>query len=202
MYLFSLLVYLFIGLLILVQGEQLSFLGSVYSTPSNLVREASIQKTAKTVSKALLEALSTGHSPYGIFTANITSLSVTMTSVSQSEDDADDQVPILDFHFTSPNLNHSGVTEVNQDSVYRLGSVSKLFTIYALLLKSGFNKWNTPVTDILPELHNCTDMSPDVFPVDRINWKQVTIGSLASQLSGIGRDSRIIHSIYLQLVLT
>ena len=50
------------------------------------------------------------------------------------------QVPaIFDFDFTGPSLNASagGTARVSVESVFRIGSISKLFTMYAFILHKG-----------------------------------------------------------------
>ncbi|KAL6351703.1 hypothetical protein LRP88_15020 [Fusarium phalaenopsidis] len=96
--------------------------------------------------------------------------------------------PLFDFHYSSSNLNESAGSTLNvtQDSVYRIGSISKLFTAYMLLVNYGWEHWDKPVTDFIPELRGHSKNTNDA--IDSVDWDEVTIGSLASHLSGIGRD--------------
>lgn len=77
----------------------------------------------------------------------------------------------------------TGSSSVGGDTIFRIASISKTFTVYALLLEESINL-NDPVTEYIPEL------------LDRegkdglIDWSRTTIRSLASQLSGIPRDSK------------
>lgn len=70
---------------------------------------------------------------------------------------------------------------VTDNTVFRLASVSKVFTVLSML-QQAHNGSNTvsitdPVTKYLPELKSSTAM----------DWEGVTLGSLASQLSGVMR---------------
>ncbi|KND89505.1 hypothetical protein TOPH_05786 [Tolypocladium ophioglossoides CBS 100239] len=159
-------------------------LGPAYPAPSNLAA-AAVRAAAANVSAALDRALGSGQSPFGNFTAKATSLS--LTAVSALDDAA---APIFDFHYTGAGLNTSAgsTAKVTADSVYRIGSVSKLFTVYSFLLNGGAKYWDRPVTDFIPELRRAAALPGAGNAVDRVQWQDVTVGALASQLSGIGRD--------------
>ncbi|KAL6880768.1 beta-lactamase/transpeptidase-like protein [Trichoderma novae-zelandiae] len=160
-------------------------LGPSSEPPSHLSNNPIIQKAVLDITRSLNDAVRTGNSRFGSFNSSTTSLS--LTAISQLESS-----PIIDFHHTSGSLNVSAgsTSRVTGDTVYRIGSVSKLFTVYALLLNNGTSYWNRPVTDFVPELRKAVYSSPDRYTsvVNSVQWDQVTVGALASQLSGIGRD--------------
>jgi CubicO group peptidase (beta-lactamase class C family) len=98
--------------------------------------------------------------------------------------------PIWSFNHTAPNLaniTHPGVTTVDQDSVYRLGSLTKIFTVYNFLLNAGDTIWTQPITNYIPELAAIANRSSE-DQVEYTAWNDITIGSLATQLAGIPRD--------------
>jgi CubicO group peptidase (beta-lactamase class C family) len=101
---------------------------------------------------------------------------------------------LAERHRTAPNLlrNTTGVKQIDKDTVYRLGSVSKIFTVVAWLAELGDVHWNHPITDFIPELADIvTQAGPGPFnTVRQTAWQDITIGALASQISGIGRDCR------------
>ncbi|KAJ4115347.1 hypothetical protein NW768_011199 [Fusarium equiseti] len=72
--------------------------------------------------------------------------------------------------------------KLDDGTVFRTGSVSKLFTAYALLVKEGFDVLDKPVTEILPELAGNNRSEP----VDRIIWEDVTVGALLTHQGGSG----------------
>lgn len=159
-------------------------LGPSFTPPSNVLSSNVIQQAVLNVTNALNNAIRTGESIFGSFNSSTTSFS--LTAISQL-----DSSPILDFHHTSGSLNISAgsTSKITSDTVYRIGSVSKLFTVYALLLNNGTHYWNRPVTDFIPELKHAAQHAPQNSTViDWVQWDQVTVGALASQLSGIGRD--------------
>lgn len=108
--------------------------------------------------------------------------------------------PILwERHGTAPDLpvNNVGVSKVDGDTVYRLGSVSKVLTVLAFLAEIGDKYWNIPITRVLPELAKYSNRtSAENFDAVRETaWDDVTIASLAAQISGIGRDYGILGEI-------
>ncbi|KAH7349021.1 beta-lactamase/transpeptidase-like protein [Pyrenochaeta sp. MPI-SDFR-AT-0127] len=101
--------------------------------------------------------------------------------------------PILwERHRTAKDLpeNTTGVKEVDGNTVYRLGSVSKVFTVLAFLAEAGDVHWNQPVTKFIPELekHVGRATAEDFDGVKETAWDDITLGALASQVSGLGRD--------------
>jgi CubicO group peptidase (beta-lactamase class C family) len=97
-------------------------------------------------------------------------------------------------HHTAPNLGEDtpGVKIVNGNTIYRLGSVSKVFAVLAWLAELGDVHWNQPITDFIPELASLSAQAAS-NPFDRVRqtaWEDITIGSLASQVSGLGRDCK------------
>lgn len=64
-----------------------------------------------------------------------------------------------------------------------------MFTVWAILIEVGDRIWNEPVTRFVPELATAArtlDAKKD--PVSYVDWEEVTVGQLASYMSGITRD--------------
>ncbi|KAK4451228.1 beta-lactamase-like protein sdnR [Podospora aff. communis PSN243] len=78
----------------------------------------------------------------------------------------------------------TGAAEVDTDTIWRLFSISKAITVYAVLAKVGDGYWNQPITKYIPELAD----APYRDPTRDVNWAEVTLGSLAGQSSGVTRD--------------
>lgn len=159
-------------------------LGPSFTPPTNVLSSNLVQEAVLNITNALNNAIRTGKSTFGTFNSSTASFSLTAISQLNS-------TPIIDFHHTSGSLNISAgsASRITSDTVYRIGSVSKLFTVYALLLNNGTSHWNRPVTDFIPELkHAAQHHTHDSSAIDWVQWGQVTIGALASQLSGMGRD--------------
>ncbi|KAI3321348.1 beta-lactamase/transpeptidase-like protein [Xylariaceae sp. AK1471] len=159
-------------------------LGPIFAPPSGLLISGAVNAWASNISTALNRVLQHGNSIFGDFEANTSSISITALSTEDSED-----APFFDFHYSSPFLNHSagGTDQVTKNSVYRIASISKLFTVYTLLVGYGWKHWDDSVTRYVPELRDAA-MSRPHDPIEDAFWDQITVGALASQLSGIGRD--------------
>ncbi|KAI0193884.1 beta-lactamase/transpeptidase-like protein [Astrocystis sublimbata] len=87
-----------------------------------------------------------------------------------------------------------GVEKVDKDSIFRIGSISKVFTVWSFLIEAGDRYYNEPITKYLPELKSNPNKAPDDSVYDDINnvqWDDVTIGQLASQAAGIPRESTL-----------
>ncbi|KAL6918990.1 hypothetical protein FSHL1_002971 [Fusarium sambucinum] len=76
---------------------------------------------------------------------------------------------------------------LNENTVFRIGSVSKLVTVYTLLAEVGMKNMNDPVTKWVPELARAAKKNKG-DPTRRVQWDEVTIGQLAGQLAGVARN--------------
>ena len=97
-------------------------------------------------------------------------------------------------HHTASNLGADtpGVRTVDGNTIYRLGSVSKVLAVLGWLAELGDRHWNQPIVDFIPELASLSAQAAS-RPFDRVrqtSWEDITIGSLASQVSGVGRDCK------------
>jgi CubicO group peptidase (beta-lactamase class C family) len=103
------------------------------------------------------------------------SFSVEVTSSKES---------IWSKHHTARERNTSrpDIPEVNGDAVYRVASVSKVVTVLGVLYQheSGKLSLDEPVDRYIEELREEQEGG--------VPWKDITLRSIASQLSGIPRD--------------
>lgn len=125
--------------------------------------------------------------PNGKISPN-TTFSIALFSTNKG--DAADEPTFWEYHHTSPDLKKSsksskGVKDVNSHSVYRIGGLTEVFTIWSLLIAEGDHIFNEPVTKYLPELKNPKAKND---PLALTQWDDVTVGQLASHLGGIARD--------------
>ena len=123
---------------------------------------------------------------------NATSWSVQVFSSSDS-----DGAPLWEHYHTAPNLNDSttpGVKQVDGDTIYRLGSNTKIFTMLTFLYEAGEKYLNDPITQWVPELADLADKAAD-DPVLNVDWEGITIGSLANHMAGIVRDCALFTRI-------
>jgi CubicO group peptidase (beta-lactamase class C family) len=80
-----------------------------------------------------------------------------------------------------------GAGRLDDQTVSRVGSVSKIFTAYAIIAQAGIEVFSHPVTRYLPELAgNRTGNS-----LQRIDWSDITVGALLSQQAGSGGPTGI-----------
>ncbi|KAL2168551.1 hypothetical protein VTG60DRAFT_7156 [Thermothelomyces hinnuleus] len=138
-----------------------------------------------------------------VFTAmdrdNSTAVRANTTSYSMEAFSTSEEGPrIFSRHHTAAALaaakNSSGVRETSADAVYRLGSLTKVFTVYTWLVQDGGSKWNDHITKYVPELAAPADRAKE-DPVANVAWDEVTIGALAGQLSGSIRDYGLMSEV-------
>lgn len=69
----------------------------------------------------------------------------------------------LQYHYASPEVVKApnGTHKVDGDSIYRIASVSKLFTVYAGMIELSSEDWNRPITEFIPELAISAEKSDD-----------------------------------------
>ena len=156
--------------------------GKNFPAPTGLVTSAHIKAAAESTSNQLLRAKNET-TVYGELDTDTTAFSVDFYSL-QDED------ALFSHHYTPAQLlsqRTAGVEEVNSDTVYRVGSVSKLWTVYLYLLAAGDESCDEPITRFIPELQEISE-TQDVDPTSDVDWQSITVGALASHLAGIGRD--------------
>ncbi|KAK5724666.1 hypothetical protein LTR15_004713 [Elasticomyces elasticus] len=102
-----------------------------------------------------------------------TSFSVSLTSETET---------LWSHHHTAlkHNATRPGTTHINNQSQYRIASITKVFTTLGLLYQhsAGNLSLDDPISDYIPELNSSS----------AIPWKEITLRLLASQLSGIPRE--------------
>lgn len=81
---------------------------------------------------------------------------------------------------------------MHKDSVYRIGGLTEIFTVWSLLIGDGDNILDEPVTEYLPELKDGVPGQD----IERVVWDEVTVGQLASHMSGLARDCKSYTGIY------
>jgi CubicO group peptidase (beta-lactamase class C family) len=116
---------------------------------------------------------------YGTITPNATSFSVVLFS---GVDDGTGDPVFYSYHNTA--LAARTVLNVTLDSIFPIGTLTQLFTVYAWLVKMGDQRWDDPITRYLPELISIWPLAGELA----VPWGDVTIGALASHMAGIGRD--------------
>lgn len=111
------------------------------------------------------------------FNVNTTSFAIEVTAAEQT---------LWGHYYTASllgNYTDSEPTRVNPSTAFRIASISKVFTVLAVLLqeKAGHLSLRDPITNYI------TDLRSDKND-EGIRWEDITLESLASQLSGIPRE--------------
>lgn len=111
---------------------------------------------------------------------NSTSFSIEVTSSKES---------LWSLHHTARERNSSrpDIPDVNGDALYRIASITKTFTVLGILYQhdAGNLSLDHTVNQYLTELGEKSDGG--------IPWKDITLRSLASQLSGIPRECKTVN---------
>ncbi|KAJ5127440.1 hypothetical protein N7448_008219 [Penicillium atrosanguineum] len=95
----------------------------------------------------------------------------------------------LQYHYTSQEILNAtnGTHNVDGDSIYRIASATKLFTVYAGMLALTEEEWNRPLTEINKAFAAVAEQG-DKDPIWHVQWDKITPWALASQSSGIPRE--------------
>lgn len=160
-------------------------LGAVYPSPKTLCNDTAFQTVKHNLSLSLDEIVAGKSSLFGsTYVSNTTSLSVQIWSTRSSN-------PEFEYYYTSPLTKNAsvGVTEVDENTVFRIGSASKLWTVLLLLIEKGDTVLSDRVVKWVPELADAArELGQDFDGINHVDWSEVTLFELASQLSGIARD--------------
>lgn len=159
-------------------------LGPSFPKPTNLNSLQPFQQAAKSLESQIDTALRGGTDAFGRGLFNQTTFSVGVFNI-------EDNGLLYQRHYTSASVTNSslGTHNVDENTVYRIGSISKLMTMYTLLIVDGDKSWNFPVTNYLPQLAKIPEpdfSSTGVLP----QWDQIAVIDLATHQGGIVSDCR------------
>ncbi|KAI5859265.1 beta-lactamase/transpeptidase-like protein [Durotheca rogersii] len=146
-------------------------LGAVLPAPTRPSAHVSVQAAVADVTNTLRN-LTVG--------LDATGISIAVKSIHEAD-------PLLELHHTPALLNTNGTAAIDSQSVYRVGSISKIFAVLALLQQSHV-RWDDLITDYVPELLELRGETDEINDITTVCWNEVTLGSLASHMSGIGTD--------------
>ncbi|KAF9879640.1 hypothetical protein CkaCkLH20_03183 [Colletotrichum karsti] len=117
------------------------------------------------------------------------------SAVSVAVKSALEDEPLLEFHHTPRARDPRGAGRVDENTVYRLASVSKVFAVLAALMRDDVVRWDDPVTKYIPELRGPVEGGV-VVGVDVVDWEDVTVEGVAAHVAGIGADMMTDRSQY------
>jgi CubicO group peptidase (beta-lactamase class C family) len=187
---FSLCLFLSLSVSALAQqdGSTCPLLGPDFPKPANPAGDQAVIEAQQLLTNAIQQALQTSIADGGL-DPNTTSFSLEVYSLHEPE-------PLLTYHHSAPALSSpaEGVATVDSNTIYRIASVSKLWSVYVYLITAGDTSFNDPITKYVPELARHAEMNANGLAtdsIDNVNWNDITVGALAGQLAGIGRDVRL-----------
>ncbi|KAH7130307.1 beta-lactamase/transpeptidase-like protein, partial [Dendryphion nanum] len=141
-------------------------LGPVFPPAKSLSTSSSFKTALASLQSQLQDAFKTGDSAHGPVGINDT-YSIQIFSAAKKD-------LLFEQHHRGTNL--AAETPIDGNSVYRVGSVAKMYTVYLLLLQSGDAIFSEPLTRYLPELKG------------QSFWDEITVGALAGQIGGVIAD--------------
>lgn len=160
-------------------------LGPDVLPPTNLLNDTLFQSAMRNLSSTLKNSFATGQTPYGDLNPGNNSCSVGIFDTSSTS--------LLSFQHSSQTLRNSteGVKQVTENSIYGLGSGSKLLTAYTFFINAGPEYLERKVTDFVPELANAArNCSAQTNAIMCSDWSDITLGALLSHMAGIPRDCK------------
>ncbi|KAJ5682596.1 hypothetical protein N7462_005761 [Penicillium macrosclerotiorum] len=174
----------FVALVLLI-SPALSFtpcplLGLAYPPFRLDVNDTLISNSLKNLTAKFDQLVKTNTGPNGDISPNTT---FSIALFSSNKGDSGNEPFFWQYHYTSPEL--SSAKNVTSSSVYRIGGLTQIFTVWSLLLIQGDRIFNDPITKYLPALAKAS--IKDTI-ISHTQWDEVTVGQLASHMSGISRD--------------
>lgn len=123
-------------------STDMSILGRIYQ-PLPEFSGSIFDEARDQLTKALDEAIATGESAYGAM-YNHTAFSASVFSLKTGES-------VFDYHYQAPDLPPESYTKgkISEDTIYRIGSLTKATTIYVWLVGIGESGWMDPITKYL-----------------------------------------------------
>ncbi|BCS25414.1 serine hydrolase domain-containing protein [Aspergillus puulaauensis] len=131
---------------------------------------------------------------YATDNPQVTAIDPDATSFTVQVFSTHDERPLLEHYHTatSARSNTVGVNNVDEDTVFRIGSASKLWTVLLLLIETGDASFHDPIFKYIPELRDVVSHAKGnnsyVDSVDHVQWEDVTVGEIASQMAGLERS--------------
>jgi CubicO group peptidase (beta-lactamase class C family) len=172
-----------------LSGVLSDFLGPTYPGPVDLSSSKSlVAATWKNVTSTLQAYINSDEqSSTSDVVAEIRNVTFSLGVFSLNDPGATD----LQFHYTSPEIANApnGTRKVNENSIYRMASLTKVFTVLAGLLNLKPIDWERPLTDIFPTLADFAEKNPgEDNRMYLTQWDKVTPSALAAQIAGVTRD--------------
>ncbi|KAJ5043873.1 hypothetical protein NUH16_000666 [Penicillium rubens] len=151
-------------------------LGPAFPAPTALSEDPTFSSKAEELTSKLNEAIEDGSLPGISFAVQVFS----------SEED---HSAFGFYHTDDPiKVGSVGAKEVDEDTMFRIGSISKLWTMYLFMTLEGTRYFHEPVSKYVPELQIEYSPAQAKDKINYLQWSDVTIGELASHQAGLARD--------------
>jgi hypothetical protein len=158
-------------------------LGPFFPAPLIDPTSPALNKVAQSLNKLLDDYIVAGGGRFGPITPNTTSFSLALFAGSNYTPGPDDLPFFYEYHHAANGLENR---QLDKDSVFALGDLTQVFTVYTQLAALGDEVWSHSILDYVPELLNISVAASDA--IGQVQWEDVTLGALAGQMSGIARD--------------
>ena len=164
-------------------------LGTFFPEPLINTTSPALETVAQSLDKLLDDYIVEGDGRFGPISPNTTSFSIALFAGSNSVSRPDD----LPFFYEYHHANDQDNNRLNKDSVFALGDLTQLFTVYTQLAALGDEIWSHSIVDYVPELCNVSAATSNA--ISQVQWKDVTLGALAGQMSGIARSCTVCNTV-------
>ena len=144
-------------------------LGAVLPAPKSPSKHDAVKRAAAGLTQGLDEITSS--------TLDTSALSIGVKSLHESKQ-------LFSYHFTPPTIGEYGTDKIDADTVYRVGSVSKMMPALAALQSSKIDM-DESVLKYIPELRNATGEG-----IGATQWEDISVRSLANHLAGLATDCK------------
>lgn len=115
-----------------------TFIGPIY-LPTTKSPSQELSNASSETYDAIIEAIKTGASEYGAVDNQTTSFSVAVFSATTND-------TLFEYHFKAPQLNGSYTKgNLTENTIYRTGSLGKLFVMFAFLVDIGDSVFLNPI---------------------------------------------------------
>lgn len=149
--------------------------------PTSLALQSALADFTSTID----QYIKAGDGMFGPITPNITTFSLALFAGSNFVEDTHDPKPYFyEYHHTA---SAEPTNAADIDSVYAIGDLTQLFTVLAWLIEEGDGLWTKSIVEYVPDLLN---ISKEDDVIGSVDWKDVTVGALASHMAGIARSSK------------
>jgi len=182
-----------LSLLTAVAGQTCPLAGPVFPAPRRVIGSVAIDHAVGNFTSSLQRIL------YATANPQVTAIDPDATSFTVQVFSTHDERPLLEHYHTatSARSNTVGVNNVDEDTVFRIASASKLWTVLLLLIETGDASFHDPIFKYIPELRDVVSHAKDnnsyVDSVDHVQWEDVTVGEIASQMAGLERSCRYLN---------